>query len=146
MFGFAGNRKVEGGLCQGRKLCIVPSPHHCRNLIERLQVSDDLGLMGRFDAGEASRPFDGFSLGLQREVVELAARVGLPSHVLVLAEDANSSADGNGCSLVVPRDHDDTYPSLFAEFHRADHLLPGRVQHSHAANKRETQLIVNQTK
>ena len=96
--------------------------------------------MSRLDAGEAPRPFDGLPLLVQGKVVELAARVGLPRHVLLLPEEADPSADGHGGALVVSRDHDDANAGVVAEFHRADHLGPGRVQHANATNKRETQL------
>lgn len=134
---FAGSREKLKGWC------IIPSPHHGGNLIECLQVSHDLRLVSRLDTGEASRPFDGFSLAVQRQVVELAARVGLSRHFLVLSEDADSPADGHGCALVVPRDHDDTYARLVAQFNRTDDLLPGRVEHAHTADKCETQLNGN---
>lgn len=96
--------------------------------------------MSRLDASEAPGPFDSVPLGVGQEVVELAARVRLPRHVLVLAEDADALADGHGGALVVPGDHDDTYAGLAAQLHRANHLLPGRVEHAHAADERETQL------
>ena len=55
--------------------------------------------MGGLHAGEAAGPLDGVPLDLGRQVVKLAARVGLPRHVLVLVEDADAAADGLGGSL-----------------------------------------------
>lgn len=38
---------------------------------------------------------------MQGQVVKLASGVGLSSHVLLLGEDANATADGDSGSLVV---------------------------------------------
>lgn len=118
----------------------VITPHHGCNLVEGLQVRHDLGFVSRLDASEASGPFDSLPLGVGQKVVKLAACVRLPRHVLILAEDADALADGHRGALVVPGDHDDTYAGLAAQLHRADHLLPGWVEHAHAADERETQL------
>lgn len=128
----------EGGWKQDVESIVTP--HHGRNLVEWLQVRHDLGFVSRLHASEASGPFDSLPLGVGQKVVKLAARVRLPRHVVVLAEDADALADGHRGALVVPGDHDDAYAGLAAQFHRANHLLPGRVEHAHAADERETQL------
>lgn len=114
--------------------------HHGCDLVERLQVSNYFGLVRWLDAGKAPGAFHRLSLLLGRQVVKLAARVRLPLHVLLLAEDADASADGHGRAFVVSRDHDDADAGLVAQLHRADHLLPGRVQHADAADERQAHL------
>lgn len=101
----------------GVLLVQVSFPYHGCNLVKRLQVSDDLGLVSRLNAGKASCPFDGFSLRLLRKIIKLAACIGLSRHVLVLSKDADPSADGHGRALVVPCDHDNTDTCLVAQFH-----------------------------
>lgn len=57
--------------------------------------------MGWLHAGEAASPAHGLRLLVQGQVVKLASGVGLASDVLLLGEDANATADGDGGSLVV---------------------------------------------
>lgn len=76
-------------------------PHHGSDVIVTLQVLHDLGLVGWLHTGEAASSAHGLGLLVQGQVVKLASGVGLASDVLLLGEDANTTADGDGGSLVV---------------------------------------------
>lgn len=96
--------------------------------------------MGRLHAGEAAGATAGLPLLGQGQVVELPARVGSVGHLLVLPEDADPPADGNGCALVVPSDHDDSDSGVPAQLNRACDLLAGGVQHAYHANECQVRL------
>ena len=57
--------------------------------------------MAGFDSGEASGVEASFLLHVRWEVVELASGEGLAIGVLLLREDADATADGDGRVLVV---------------------------------------------
>lgn len=77
------------------------SSHHGCDLIESLQVLDDLGLVGWLHSGEAASLLDGVLLIVWRKVVKLTTSEGLAGDILILAEDANATADGHSGALVV---------------------------------------------
>lgn len=78
--------------------------HHGCNLIEALQVLNDLRLVRWLHSGKAASPLDSILLIVWREVVELATGKCLASDILILTEDANTTADGHSRSLVVTWD------------------------------------------
>lgn len=57
--------------------------------------------MGWLHTGEAGSSLHGQGLILQGQIVKLTSGVGLSFNILILAEDANTTADSDGCSLVV---------------------------------------------
>lgn len=116
-----------------------PSHHSC-DLIVRLQILHDLGLVGRLHSGKAAGATAGLPLLAQGQVVELPASVGSACHILILPKDANSSADGNGRALVVPSNHDHSDSSITAQLDGARDLLAGRVQHTHHTNECQVHL------
>lgn len=75
--------------------------HHGCNLIEALQVLNNLRLVGRLHSGKAASPLDGVLLIIWREVIKLATCECLASDIFILTEDADATADGHSCSLVV---------------------------------------------
>ena len=79
----------------------VPSSHHGGDLVEALQELNDLGLVRGLNAGIAAGLADGFFLLVEGQIVKLTASEGSASSVLILGEDANTTADSHGCSLVV---------------------------------------------
>lgn len=84
-----------------RTKCTLSSSHHGSNLIKALQEFNDLRLVGRLHSGEAASLSDGALLVVGREVIKLTASEGFTSDILVLTEDANTTADGHRCPLVV---------------------------------------------
>lgn len=96
--------------------------------------------MGRLHAGKAAGATAGLPLLTQGQVIKLPASVGSVGHLLVLPKDANSPADGNGCALVVPSNHDHSDPSITAQLDRACDLLSGRVQHAYHADECQVHL------
>lgn len=77
-------------------------PHHGGNLVLALQKPNDLGLVGGLHTGVAASVSDSIALKFKwGQVVKLTASEGLSSHILILREDANTTADGHCGSLVV---------------------------------------------
>lgn len=66
-----------------------------------MQELNDLRLVGRFHSGKAASLSDGVLLIIWSEVVKLTAGKGLASDILILTEDANTTADGHSCAFVV---------------------------------------------
>lgn len=84
-----------------RTKCTRSSSHHGSNLIKALQEFNDLRLVGRLHSGKAASLSHGALLVVGREVIKLTASEGFTSDILVLTEDANTTADGHRCPLVV---------------------------------------------
>lgn len=66
-----------------------------------MQELNDLRLVGGLHSGEAASLLDSILLIIWREVVKLTTCEGLASDVLILTEDANTTADGHSCAFVV---------------------------------------------
>lgn len=125
--------------------------------------------MGRFHSGKAAGLSDGFLLIIWREVVKLTTGEGLASDVLILREDANTTADGHGCAFVVTwgdrnsdfiisvasflgflyaeniicvltSDHDDTDASGPAQLDGTHDFFTRRVEHANTAHKGQVSL------
>ena len=80
---------------------LMAGAHHGGDVIVSLEELNNLGLVGGLHAGEAAGSDHGLGLLRDGQVVKLAAGVGLSGHILILGEDANTTADGDGGSLVV---------------------------------------------
>lgn len=116
------------------------SMYHGRDLIHALQELNDLGLVGGLDTGEAAGVGHGIALCLGRQVVKLAACERHFVNVVLLAQDADTAADGHGSALVVAGDHDDSDAGQAAQLDGGSHLCPGRVQHANAAHEGQARL------
>lgn len=75
--------------------------YHSSNVIVTLQVLHNLGLVGWLHTGKAASPAHGLGLFVVGQIVKLTSGVGLARNVLLLAEDANATADSDSGSLVV---------------------------------------------
>lgn len=80
---------------------MFPRSYHSCNVIKTLQELDNLGLVGWLNTGEAACSADGLSLLMEGQIVKLTSSVGLARNILIFREDANTTADGNSCSLVI---------------------------------------------
>lgn len=75
--------------------------YHGSNLIKTLQELNNFGLVGWLHTGKAASSAHSLSLFVGGEIVKLTSGVSLARNILVLREDANTTADGNGSALVV---------------------------------------------
>lgn len=134
-----------------------------------LQELHNLGFVGRLDTGKAAGPDHGLGLFMGGQVVKLASGVGFVLNILILFEDANTTADGDSGSLVVTcgleeekfegeavqwiyeikvkihhmiltGDHDDTDSSSPAQLDGATDLLARGIQHTNTANEGQVSL------
>ena len=116
-FGHGGTRAhgdTNFGLLQGRSV-VDTITSHGRDLTHRLQVLDDLGLVGGFHAGEEAGSAASFALLIDGQVVEFATGVRQSSRVLFLSEDANATADGLSGGFVVASDDNDADTGLLTK-------------------------------
>jgi len=88
-------------LCEVGLYFTLLSSHHGGDVIVSLQELDNLGFVGWLDTGKAAGPAHSIGLFVQGQVVKLASGVGLVLNILILLEDANTTADGDSGSLVV---------------------------------------------
>ncbi len=75
--------------------------YHGSNIIITLQVLHNLGLVGWLHTGEAASPAHGLRLFVEGQIIKLTSSVGPARDILILTEDANTTADSDGGSLVV---------------------------------------------
>lgn len=80
---------------------VLLSSYHSSNVIVTLQELNNLGLVGWLHTGEAASPTHSLGLLVEGQVVKLTSGVGSARNILILREDANTTADGDGSSLVV---------------------------------------------
>lgn len=75
--------------------------YHGSDVIITLEELNDLGLVGRLHTGKAASPAHSLGLLVERQIIKLTSGVGPAGDILVLAEDANATADSDSSSLVV---------------------------------------------
>merc|ERR1711936_634815 len=117
---------------------------HGSDLVHALQVLDNLGLVEGLDSGTHARILDAHLLLGGGEVVKLTSREGMAISPLLLGEDSNPPADGNGGVLVVSGDHDDADAGLLAELDGGSNLHPGGVEHADDTNEGEVDFVLGE--
>lgn len=80
---------------------MLQSSYHSSNVIITLQELNNLGFVGWLHTGKAASSTDGLSLFMEGQIVKFTSSVGSAANILFLREDADTSADSNGSSLVV---------------------------------------------
>lgn len=118
----------------------LQTSYHRSDLVKSLQELDDLGLVGRLDAGKTASVSHGIALSRGREFVKLSSSEGHVLHIVLLGQDADAAADSHSRAFVIPSDHDDSDAGLAAQRDGSGHLLSGRVQHADTADECQVRL------
>lgn len=122
------------GLLQGRGVVDTVTSHG-RDLTISLKELNNFTLVSGLHSREEACSANGGPLFADGKVVEFSARVGHASGILVLFEDANTTADSFGGSLVITSDDNDTDASHTALNNRVEDFLSRRIQHTTDTNK-----------
>lgn len=80
---------------------MVHRSYHGCNVIITLQVLNNLRLVGWLNTGKAASSAHSLSLLVEGQIIKLTSGVGPARNILIFREDANTTADGDSCSLVV---------------------------------------------
>lgn len=129
------HRDTNVTLLQGRGVVDTVTSHG-HHLSGRLQKIDKLRFMAGLSAGEQGGVFGGLELVAVTQVIELTAGKALPLEILVLAEDADLSADGLCGVLVVSGNDHNADTCLPALLDALGHLWARGVEHTDQTKKR----------